>query len=127
MGLSTGRGSLPSFRVELPYLLQSGLRCSGCCVDYPLPPCPDLHVLHPSSTSLRKLRAQSAWTLDFLHLLSALLRLTHVGTPVSLRVRIEGTLFEPISAWLTQLAEHKPEQARPTCFTLEFVAMGTSF
>ncbi|CAE7680575.1 unnamed protein product, partial [Symbiodinium sp. CCMP2456] len=100
--------------------------CAGLCVRLSPPPFGDPCFLDPVSKSLRLLRRHSDWIQHFLSVLRCCLGTAYVGTPVSLRVPFCFGQFEPLSTWLQQVACVAGE-ASPSCFTVEFNAMDTSF
>ncbi|CAE6916088.1 unnamed protein product [Symbiodinium sp. CCMP2592] len=101
--------------------------CCGLCACLPPPPFSDTCFLSPSSQPLRSLRRQNAWTVQLLGALQCLVRTAQEGVPVFCRLPFAASQLEPLSSWLQLLAQDSASGGPPTCFTLEFTAMGTSF
>ena len=75
---------------------------------------------------LRALRAHVAWAEAILAALPGILAVARAGAPVLLRFPRPAPCFEPLAAWLQSASPMHVECAPRCCFTVEFVAMGTS-
>ncbi|CAE7231230.1 unnamed protein product [Symbiodinium sp. CCMP2592] len=58
---------------------------------------------------------------------SCLVRTAQKGAPVFVRIPLAAGQLEPLSSWLLAIAQDSPNEDARTCFTVEFVAIGTSF
>ena len=121
-----GLASLPHSRVSLQDLPSAIGRCRGLCVVLPEPPLSFGSFLCPRSMPLRALRAHVAWAEAILAALLGILAVARAGAPVLLRFPRPAPCFESLAAWLQSASPMHVECAPRCCFTVEFVAMGTS-
>ena len=118
---------LPTVQQDLEGLHRLPACCSGLCLTYPQPPLFEGPFLSPGPLPLRILRQVSAWTLDFLASLPPALSAASRGVPVLLRVPVRSVHLLPVSAWLQRTAAEFEGGTSFNCFTVEFIAKGTSF
>ena len=118
---------LPTIQLDLAALDSLPARCSGLCLSLPAPPRHAGSFLSPGPLSLRALRLVSSWTSGFLASLPHALRVASRGVPVLLRVPVRSEQLMPISVWLQRTAAEFEGGLTFNCFTVEFIAKGTSF
>ena len=117
---------LPTTQLDLVALDSLPAKCSGLCISLPTPPQHADSFLSPGPLPLRILRLVSSWTSGFLASLPHALRVASQGIPVLLRVPVRSEQLMPISTWLTRTAAEFEGGHAFNCFTVEFIAKGTS-